>query len=590
MEKHVSWTETEEKELEKKVLAEYSRDELRKHLEYLTTLIRRAGTEDELKAAKYIKARLDEYGVESEIHEFDAYISLPGEAALEILSPVQKSFACLSGVFINPTHREGLEGELIHMGEGRKKGYEAPDVKGKVVLIAGDRESRSEATRLAREMGAAAQIHVTPGKTRAMIAIQPRRVWGSPTPETMDQNLSPPILSVCNEDGRYLLDLVQKSPVILRLKANAWCGYRKVRLPVGRIKGAGDPDKFVLVGGHYCSWFFGASDNAVANSVKLEMARIFSKYRRKLNRGVRFCWWVGHEQGTFGGSTWYVDHFWDDVRDHAVAYLAMDGLGRKGSSGFEARNSEEIRRFQEKVIKEVLGLRVKSKRVQKSGDQSFWGVGLPSFIGGTFFDTPENPDEDPVWYSHTAEDTLDKVDMEVIKIPFKVHTVSILRLCNNPVLPFEFVNLAKEFKEGLKDLQLKSESIFDLKSLITQAGELEKKAKALNQLIEKNLSAFGRKRMDRSFKNNLEKINRCLMQLSRILLPVFSTKAGEYEQDQWRTRFKPVLTLQGLVELNSMKGESEEFKALRTSLLRKRNKVSDALDLANCLLEKTIGR
>lgn len=590
MDKQISWVEPEEKELEKKVWSEYSRDEIRKHLEYLSTLIRRAGTEDELKAAKYIKARLDDYGVESEIHEFDAYVSLPGEATLEVLSPVQKSFPCMPGVFITPTPPEGLEGELIYMGEGMEKEYDEVDVKDKVVLIAGGREGRSEATRLALKKGAAAQIHVTPGKTRALIAIQPRTVWGSPTPETMDKNLSPPILSVCNEDGRYLLELVQKGPVILRLKANAWFGYRKVRLPVGHIKGTGDPEKFVLVGGHYCSWFFGASDNAVANSIKLEMARIFSKYRKKLNRGVRFCWWVGHEQGTFAGSTWYLDHFWDDIRDHAVAYLAMDGVGRKGSSGFEARNSEEVRRFQEKVIQEVLGLKVKSKRVQKSGDQSFWGVGLPSLIGGTFFDTPEKSDEDPVWYSHTAEDTLDKVDMEVIQIPFKVHTVSILRLCNNPVLPFEFVSLAKKFEEGLKDLQLKSESIFDLRSLITQTGTLERKARALNQLIEKSLLTLRKKRTDKSFKKKLETINRCLMQLSRILLPVFSTKAGKYGQDPWRIKFKPILTLQRFEELHLLKTESEEYKAFRTFFLRERNKVSDALDLANHLLKDTIER
>ncbi len=590
MEKHISWADAEEKELEERVLSEYSTDEIRKHLEYLAALTRRASTEDELKAAKYIKGRLDEYGVDSEIYEFDAYISLPGEASLEVLSPVQKSFPCFPGAFITPTPPEGLEAELIHIGDKREKNYEEVDVKGKAVLIASDRESRGEATRLARENGAAAQIHVTPGKTRTFIAVQPRDVWGSPTPETLDKNLSPPIISVCNEDGRYLLELVKKGPVILRLKANAWSGYRKVRLPVGRIQGTGDRDRFVLVGSHYCSWFSGASDNAVANSVQLEMARIFSKYRKKLNRGVRFCWWVAHEQGTFGGSTWYADNFWDDIRDHAVTYLAMDGLGRKGSSGFEARNTEEIRRFQERVIKEVLGLKVKSKRVQKSGDQSFWGVGLPSFIGGTFFDTPENLVEDPVWYSHTAEDTLDKVDIEVIQIPFKAHAVTILRLCNNPVLPFEFVSLAKEFKEGLKDLQLKSESIFDLRPLIIQAGTLEKKARMLNQIIEKSLLTLGRKKMDRPFKNNLEKINRSLMELSRVLLPVFSTKAGKYGQDLWRTRFKPVSALQRLEELNSLKSEIEEYKAFRTFLLRERNKVSDALDLANRLLEDTIGK
>ena len=55
MEKHITWLEDKEKKLEKKVLAEYSLDEIQKHLTYLITLTRIAGTEDELKAAKYIK-------------------------------------------------------------------------------------------------------------------------------------------------------------------------------------------------------------------------------------------------------------------------------------------------------------------------------------------------------------------------------------------------------------------------------------------------------------------------------------------------------------------------------------------------------
>jgi hypothetical protein len=126
--------------------------------------------------------------------------------------------------------------------------------------------------------------------------------------------------------------------------------------------------------------------------------------------------------------------------------------------------------------------------------------------------------------------------------------------------------------------------------LIIQAGALEKRARRLNQIIEESLSALGRKRTDRAFKNHLQKINRSLMQLSRILLPAFSTKAGKYGQDLWRTKVKPVLTLQRLEELGSLKTGSEEYKAFLTFLLRERNKVSDALDLANRLLEDTIER
>ena len=56
MGKHIAWLDEKEKRLEKKVLAEYSSDEVRKHLDYLTTLTRIAGTEDERKAANYIKS------------------------------------------------------------------------------------------------------------------------------------------------------------------------------------------------------------------------------------------------------------------------------------------------------------------------------------------------------------------------------------------------------------------------------------------------------------------------------------------------------------------------------------------------------
>ncbi len=110
MEKHISWLDAKEKELEKKVLAAYSRDQVKKHLEFLTTLTRRPGTEDELKAAQYIKGKLDEYGIDGEIYEFDAYVGHVGEAKLDILSPVQNSFPCEPRVFTAPTPPDGIEG------------------------------------------------------------------------------------------------------------------------------------------------------------------------------------------------------------------------------------------------------------------------------------------------------------------------------------------------------------------------------------------------------------------------------------------------------------------------------------------------
>jgi hypothetical protein len=135
MEKYISWLESEEQELQKKVVVEYSREEVRKHLEYSTTLTRLAGTEDELRAAKYVKGKLEEYRVDPETYEFDANISHPGKAELEILSPLQKSLPCLSHAFMASTPPEGMEADLISVGKGLEKDYQGVDARGKIVLV-----------------------------------------------------------------------------------------------------------------------------------------------------------------------------------------------------------------------------------------------------------------------------------------------------------------------------------------------------------------------------------------------------------------------------------------------------------------------
>jgi hypothetical protein len=225
MQRHISWVTPEEKELEEKLFAEYSPDNVRTHLEYLTTLKRWAGSEDELKAARYIKETLDSSGVDSEIYDVDAYISHPKEASLEILSPVQKSLPCLPRIFVTPTPPEGIEAELVSVGKGSEKDFQAVDVKGKIVLIPGDRLSRRYVAPVAREKGALAQIHITPGTLRVINYGGIRNTWGSPTLETFDKEPKTTAIAICNEDGDYLEALTKQGPVVVRLKADSWSGY-----------------------------------------------------------------------------------------------------------------------------------------------------------------------------------------------------------------------------------------------------------------------------------------------------------------------------------------------------------------------------
>jgi hypothetical protein len=599
MEKHISWLDAKEKELEKKVFAAFSRDRVRKHLEFLTTLTRRPGTEDELKAAQYIKGKLDEYGIDGRIYEFDAYIGHVGDAKLDILSPAQKSFPSEPRVFTAPTPPGGIEGEIISLGRGLPEDYQGVDVKGKIVLIepGGLAGARMPASQLAEAKGAVAQIHIADGKSRDIHMGQIRFTWGNPTPDTIHMVPQTPLISICNEDGRYLKELAKEARVVARIKTNARRGYTRVREPIGTLKGAREPEKFVLFGGHYCSWYKGATDNAAANSLMLEMARILSEHKKSLGRSVKFAWWSSHEQGTYAGSTWFVDNFWDDIRDHGIAYVVIDGLGRADAPGFvpkyiEPRNSEEIRKFNEMILKKLFGLETRSKRLNKSGDQSFWGMGLPSFFGKPDFKAGENATIKgaPVWYSHTPEDTLDKVDLDhLFRIPFRLTAMSILRLCNNPVFPFEFVSVADAFEKRLNGLQKESPSVLDLTSLMPQVKGFRKKAVSLNQEIKKNLLALEKGKPDKRIQNRFNEINASMMELSRILMPLLSSKGGKYGQDPIGSRAKPIPALEKLEHLSSLDSAGEEYKAWYTSLLRERNKLSDAFDLANRLLGQTLG-
>lgn len=180
------------------------------------------------------------------------------------------------------------------------------------------------------------------------------------------------------------------------------------------------------------------------------------------------------------------------------------------------------------------------------------------------------------------------MDMEAASIPFKINAVAILRLCNTPVLPFEFVTVAETFKNVLSDLQKSGKAVLDMTSLLNQVATFKKGAVALKKGIEKNLLALEKKGMDRKLKSKFKEINSCLMKLSRMLMPVLSSKAGKYGQDPFGSRLGLLPTLQPLKRLSLLDADSEECRALLTSLLRERNKLSDALNSASCILDNTL--
>ena len=79
------------------------------------------GTEGEKKAAEYMKAKLEEYGLVNVRLEPVTYTGWKrGEITLEIVSPIQKNIPCISLPHSPPAE---LEGSIIDLGDGCSTGF-----------------------------------------------------------------------------------------------------------------------------------------------------------------------------------------------------------------------------------------------------------------------------------------------------------------------------------------------------------------------------------------------------------------------------------------------------------------------------------
>ncbi|MFQ6075350.1 MAG: M28 family peptidase [Candidatus Bathyarchaeia archaeon] len=290
----------EQKETEKGILSELSVDEAYKHVLWLDKNVgqRLAGTPEERKAAEYFRKTLEGYGVPVRWFEFDAHISIPKEAELKILSPVEKEIHCSCFAQIKSTPPGGIRGELVYVGQGGVEDYKDRDVRGKITLAdLSYTPPRPEKVRLTELFGAIGQIMInwSDPEFRVLPLGTVKRIWGNPTPETIGEMPNIPAVGITRADGEWLKELCGKGHVEVWMRAEAWRGWGKVVELDAHVEGTLEPELYPLVGGHYDAWGPAATCNATGNAMLLELAQVFAKHRRSLRRSVRFAWWTAHE-------------------------------------------------------------------------------------------------------------------------------------------------------------------------------------------------------------------------------------------------------------------------------------------------------
>lgn len=571
----------------KKILEEISAGNIWGHMEKLTEISpqRLSGTEEEKKTAGYIKEVFESYGLPVQVHELDGLVSFPGHGELKITSPESRAIKCSVFAQIASTLPEGIEGELVYMGSGGEHYYKEKDARGKIVLVdLSYAPPRPEKVRLATAHGAAGAIMVNWGlpENDCLPLGTVKAVWGNPTPDNIGKMPSIPVLGITKAAGEYLIRLLEQGRARVWMRAEATREWRKIYLPAARLEGRKNPEKFVVVGGHYDAWDAGVTCNATGNAVVLELARIFSKYRDQLDRSILFALWPGHETGIMEGSTWFVDNHWDDLNKNAVMYINIDSPGMRDTSRYITYSSAEAVRFHRKVEKELLDVPAVRNRLGKIGDQSFLGIGIPS-LWGLSIHSQEEIDRWGgaflAWWYHSSKDTMDKAGKDVLERDTRVYAGYIWEMCTSRTLPFEFGAVADEISTRLREINSIPGSPLKFGDLIEKAGKFAVLARKLDE-------AGAGARTD----EEVETINETLIRLSRATTWVRSTYCDRYEQDTYGLSYlgKPLPVLGPVEELAGMDPGGQEYNLWLTKLVRERNKVSDVLDSAVWLLENSL--
>jgi len=573
--------------IEEGFLAAVSAERLWTDLTFLAAIDRTSGTPGEHQAMAYIADQLRAAGADVTVHEFDAYLSFPGPASIDVVA-APKSWTGGSSVptktrsFSANTSDDGLVAELIYVPGGSdmfrdtesQKRLAAADIKGKfVVSEAGSRHNMLTAA----QHGAAGYVHAWPSDEDALHEGIVTPIWGTPTPETIDTIPKIPVVTISHNPGKALIAALRDGPVKIRLRARSETGWRRVQLVTGDIRGSGP--EFVMLSGHVDSWYLGATDNATGNATCLEVARVFAKQRASLRRGLRVCFWPGHSTGRYAGSAWYADNHWQELHDRCVAHLNCDSTGPLGATEYdEVMATAETFPIGKAVIGELTGQNPAMERPVRAGDQSFWGIGVPTLfmllssrptdqrakVGGSGYG----------WWWHTEADTIDKADRGILHLDTKIYALSALRLCRDAVLPLSVSAVAAEIAGIVEGMNAKAAGRFDLTAVEREVARLREAARALDERSPALAKDATR----------AEAASRAIHRAVRALIPINYTQASAFDHDM-AVPMLPLPGLQAIAKLATLPDGSDDAGFLRTRLVRERNRVVHALREAVAALE-----
>jgi N-acetylated-alpha-linked acidic dipeptidase len=252
---------------------------------------------------------------------------------------------------------------------------------------------------------------------------------------------------------------------------------------IATMRGAEEPDLWVLRGNHHDGWVNGAADPVSGQVALLEEARALGELAKqgwKPKRTIIYASWDGEEPMLLGSTEWVEAHA-DELRQHAAVYINTDGNERGYLS---VEGSHALQSLMNGVAKDVEDPESKasvSKRQQarvllhgtpkqqaevRSGDNlSIGALGSGSDFSG-FIDhvgiatvnlgfEGEDPSgnyhsiyDDFYWYSHFSD-----YDFVYGRALAQTAGLTVLRMVDADIMPYEFEGLSHAVGQYIDELK-----------------------------------------------------------------------------------------------------------------------------------------
>lgn len=528
------------------------------HLPHFSTTVRSSGSEAEAAAFAYAESVLAGYGYKTRLLKHDAFISLPGEATLKA---GDLDIPCITHAMAAPT--AALSGRLQYLTDRES------EVNGNIALMDGLAEPGIVRSLVQR--GAIGAVFINGEHTHEMI-LSP--VWGSPDAGSLVELPGIPVVSVTSEWAGKLREVAASGGEV-RLATQVDTGWRRIPLLEATLEAPDGDGSLILFSGHIDAWHLGAMDNGGANCTMLEVARVMAGRRSELKRSLRLLFWSGHSHGRYAGSAWYADEQFEELSDRALLHVNIDSVGGDGADVLSvAPSMTEAFSLVSEAIAAETGQGYEGRRMERSGDQSFFGHGVSS----VFVSLSEQPPATGVaadgfaklfggggrsgglgWWWHTTEDTADKLDPTRLERDARVYLRVIHRACTAVHVPLEYSRTAREILLQLEQWRELAGADLDLGVAVARARELS----LILEEFEAGLS------------DSAEASWPVLKAMARILVPLNYVAGSVYSHDPALPQ-PAVPALAGIQKLAATTDEAER-KHLLVGLRRERNRVVGAL-------------